>query len=124
VRVLTSGPSDVPLVSLASQHVYAWLVARGVRIFEYGTEQRLLHAKSVTVDGVYGMVGSFNFDFWSWGRNLEVNLGVLDLQFARELEAQFERDLAQAREVRLADLAGRSAWQRLLQALAFRLLRL
>lgn len=124
VRVLTAGPSDVPLVSFASQHVYAWLLRRGVRIYEYGTPERLLHAKTVAIDGVYGMVGSFNFDFWSWGRNLEVNLGVLDAVFARELEQQFEHDLLQAREVRLADLEERGPWQRLLQALAFRLLRL
>jgi len=124
VRVLTAGPSDVPLVSLASQHVYAWLLARGVRIFEYGTPERLLHAKTVAIDGVYGMVGSFNFDFWSWGRNLEVNLGVLDATFAHELEQQFEADLLGAREVRASDLAGRGAWQRFLQAAAFRILRL
>jgi cardiolipin synthase len=123
VRVLTAGPSDVPLVSLASQHVYAWLLRRGVRIFEYGTDQRrLLHAKSITIDGVYSMVGSFNFDFWSWGRNLEVNVGVLDPALARELESQFERDLLRAREVRLEDLERRSHWQRFVHALAFRIL--
>src|SRR6185503_7826450 len=51
VRVLTAGRSDVPIVRLASQHLYGRLLRKGVRIFEL--ENRVLHAKTATVDGVY-----------------------------------------------------------------------
>jgi len=48
VRVLTAGRSDVPLVHLASQHLYGRLLRAGVRIFEL--QERVLHAKTVTVE--------------------------------------------------------------------------
>lgn len=125
VRILTAGRSDVPMVALASQHVYEHFLKRGARIFEYGHNRpRVLHAKCVSIDGVYATVGSFNFDTWSWSRNLEVNVGVLDPATALELERQFEQDLECAREVTLEHMRQRSFWLRWLHACAYHLMRL
>lgn len=125
VRILTAGRSDVPMAALASQHVYEHFLRRGVRIFEYGHScPRVLHAKCVSIDGVYATVGSFNFDTWSWNRNLEVNVGVLDPEIALELERHFEHDLECAREVTLAQVGKRSLWLRWLHACAYHLMRL
>jgi len=111
VRVLTAGRSDVPLVRLASQHLHGGLLRAGVRIYELQT--RVLHAKTVTVDGVYASVGSFNLDYWSDRRNLEVSVSILGSEAAGELERQFQADLADAREVRLESWQRRSWWRRL-----------
>ena len=54
---------------------------------------KVLHAKTVTADGLYGTIGSFNLDFWSSHRNLEVNLTVLDPEIANQIEEQFFVDL-------------------------------
>jgi len=120
VRVLTSGRSDVPLVRLASQHLYGRLLRRGVRIFEL--DARVLHAKTVTVDGVFASVGSFNLDYWSDRRNLEVLVGVLDRQAAGVVEEQFQRDLAGAREIELKSWQSRGWPRRLLHWTAYLLL--
>ena len=109
VRVLTAGRSDVPLVRLASQHLYGRLLRAGVRIFEL--ESRVLHAKIATIDGVYASVGSFNLDYWSDRRNLEVSVAVLDRGAACALEEEFLRDLEGAREVHLESWSRRS-WPR------------
>ena len=122
VRVLTAGRSDVPLVHLASQHLYGRLLRVGVRIFEL--ERRVLHAKTVTVDGVYASVGSFNLDYWSDRRNLEVSVTVLDRGAAATLEEQFRRDLEGAQEVLLAQWARRSWPQRVVCWLAYQILRI
>lgn len=122
VRVLTAGRSDVPLVRLASQHLHGRLLRHGVRIFEL--ESRTLHAKTVTVDGIYATVGSFNLDYWSDRRNLEVTVGVLDQAATAELERQFELDLAGAREVTLATWERRTWYQRILGWGAYQLLRI
>jgi cardiolipin synthase A/B len=122
VRVLTAGRSDVPLVRLASQHLYGRLLRAGVRIFEL--HARVLHAKTVTVDGVYASVGSFNLDYWSDRRNLEVSVSVLDRGAACALEEQFQRDLEGAREVRLEGWARRTWLQRFASWLAYQALRL
>jgi cardiolipin synthase len=122
VRILTAGRSDVPLVRLASQHLYGRLLRHGIRIFEL--ERRTLHAKTATIDGVYATVGSFNLDHWSDRRNLEVTVGLLDPAATAELERQFELDLAGAREVELANWERRSWFERVLGWLAYQLLRL
>ena len=122
VRVLTAGRSDVPAVRLASQHLYGRLLRAGVRIFEFGPG--VLHAKTGTVDGVSASVGSFNLDYWSYRRNLEVSVGVFGGAATRELELQFDADLAGAAEVHLASWEGRSRLQRLLHWAAYQLMRL
>ncbi|MEQ1893328.1 MAG: phospholipase D-like domain-containing protein, partial [Planctomycetota bacterium] len=122
VRILTAGRSDVPLVRLASQHLYGRLLRRGIRIFEL--EQRTLHAKIATIDGVYATVGSFNLDYWSDRRNLEVAVGLLDPAATAELERQFELDLTGAREVTLSTWERRTLLERLLGFGAYQLLRI
>jgi cardiolipin synthase len=122
VRVLTAGRSDVPLVRLASQHLYGRLLRAGVRIFEL--DGRVLHAKTVTVDGVYASVGSFNLDYWSDRRNLEVSVTVLDTGAACTLEEQFRRDLEGAQEVQLSNWEKRAWPRRLAGWLAYQALRI
>jgi cardiolipin synthase len=93
-----------------------------VRIYEL--ESRVLHAKTVTVDGVYASVGSFNLDYWSDRRNLEVSVTVLGRGAAGALEEQFLRDLEGAREVRLEGWIRRSWLERAAGWLAYQALRI
>lgn len=122
VRVLTAGRSDVPLVRLASQHLYGRLLRGGVRIYEM--TQRTLHSKAVTIDGVFATVGSFNLDHWSHRRNLEVNVGVLDRATAVELEKSFQTNLEGSFEVQLATWERRSPLERFVHWLAYQILRI
>jgi cardiolipin synthase len=122
VQLLTAGTSDVPIVAMAARHIYGRLLKRGVRIFEmYGCT---LHAKTITVDGIYSTVGSFNLDKWSYQRNLEVNVGMLDSSIANEIQRQFEANLESTREVTLAEWENRNLWRRLVNWTAYQLLRL
>ena len=122
VRVLTAGKSDVPLVLLASQHLYGHLLERGVRIFEL--QGRTLHAKTIAIDGVYASVGSFNLDYWSDRRNMEVSVTLLDRALTGELEAEFQANLALSKEVRLESWKKRGPWERALHWLAYQSLRI
>jgi cardiolipin synthase len=122
VRVLTAGRSDVPLVRLASQHLHGRLLRSGVRIFEL--EARVLHAKTATIDGVYAAVGSFNLDYWSDRRNLEVSVSALDRGAACALEEHFRRDLEGAQEVQLSRWSARLWPRRLAGWVAYHLLRI
>jgi cardiolipin synthase len=121
VRVLTAGESDVPIVRRASHHLYGRLLRAGVRIFEL--RDRTLHAKTATIDGLYTMVGSFNLDHWSWHRNLEVTLSVVDPDAAARVSAHFERDLEGAHEISL-DQWRRGLLERVVDWVAFQLMKL
>ena len=69
----------------------------------------------------WSTTGTFNFDYLSLRLNLEVNLSVLDEQFAQALEASFLADFAQCREVSRVDFRFRPLGQRLLEFIAYRL---
>jgi cardiolipin synthase len=122
VRVLTAGLSDVPLMRFASHHVYEQFLKAGIRIYElFG---QTLHAKTAEIDGVYASVGSYNLDHWSARRNLEVNVSVIDPSLASQLEAHFYLDLKSAREISLPIWKNRSYIRRILNFLAYQVMRL
>ena len=61
VRVLTvSKKTDVKTTWYAGRYRYEDLLAQGIRIYEY--QPTMLHSKTIIVDGVWGTVGSMNFD--------------------------------------------------------------
>ncbi|MFT5291821.1 MAG: cardiolipin synthase [Planctomycetota bacterium] len=122
VRILTAGVSDVPAVTLASHHLYGKLLRAGVRIFEM--QSRTLHAKTATIDGLFATVGSFNLDFISFRRNLEVTVATLDPRTAMEVEELFLADLGLSEEVFLESWKKRGTWERFRDWVAYRLLSL
>ncbi|MBI3565634.1 MAG: cardiolipin synthase ClsB [Elusimicrobia bacterium] len=101
VRVLVPGTSDSASVWYAMRAKYEYLLARGVRIYEW--QGPMMHAKAVAVDRQWCSVGTYNLDHRSLMFNLEVNLNVLDRTLAEELSTQFERGLAGSREITPAD---------------------
>lgn len=100
VRLLLPGWTDVPLLRHAAHGYYTDLLARGVRIFEYGG--RVLHAKTLIADGYISVVGSTNLDYRSFVFNAECNLVVLDPATGAIMEDVFQRDLEISEEIQLA----------------------
>lgn len=112
VRVMVPGRSDSDAVWHAMRGQYDYLLARGVRIFEW--QGPMMHAKAVAVDREWCSVGTFNLDHRSLIHNLEVNLNVLDRTLAADLATRFEAGLAGSREITLAEWRRRSwaeRWQ-------------
>lgn len=106
VRVLVPGETNIPLTRWAAHALYPSLLQAGVRIYEY--LPRLMHAKTVVVDGTWGTVGSSNFDYRSFFLNYELNLVTRDNILCRKLEEQFLEDLLQAEEVKFDRWVNRS----------------
>jgi cardiolipin synthase len=122
VRVISpaTAVSDMPMVQHAAHFRFDSLLRAGVRIFE--NHRTLTHQKVMTVDGVWCLVGSANFDERSFEINDEVVAGFADARLARELEEIFEKDLADCIECTLASWRERTRWERLRSA-AFYLFR-
>lgn len=97
---------DPALVGYASQTYYRRLLEAGVRIFEYGPT--MMHAKTVTVDDTWAVIGSSNFDSRSFTLNYEIAMAVYDRPLVDELRASFDEDLQVSREITLADVEQRS----------------
>ncbi len=104
VRVLVPATNDIRWIGTASRAGYRQFLEAGVRIFEYGGP--MIHAKTVVADGWWSKVGSTNLNISSLFANWEIDLVAEDPGFAEQMERLFERDLAEAREVRLVGTVG------------------
>ena len=103
VQILTAGPRiDHPMIRRLSHRSVRRLLQAGAEIHEY--EPAMIHAKLMTVDGLWNVVGSTNFDHRSFALNDEVNLAVLDRELAATIEADFFDDLEQSRSLTLSEL--------------------
>jgi len=101
VRVLVPGAHiDKELVRQAGRAVYDQLLRGGVRIHEYSPT--MIHAKTLTIDGTWSSVGSVNFDNRSFQLQDEVTVCVCSPSFAGLLDEQFARDLERSEEIDLA----------------------
>ncbi len=94
VRLLLPGLSDFGGIVAAGRAHYNRLMKDGIGIYE--ERRALLHAKTLSIDGIWSTVGSANWDWLSFARNDEVNIVVIDQGFADEMRALYEEDLKQA----------------------------
>jgi cardiolipin synthase len=114
IRLLLQGRFDYRLAELAARALYADLLQRGVRVFEY--RAAFLHAKVAQVDGRWCTVGSSNLDPTSLVLNLEANVVAWDRGLADGVRQAFEDALAGAEEIHpstpLPGWRGLSGWLR------------
>jgi cardiolipin synthase len=111
VKIIAPGKkSDHMVTRSSSQRSYGPLLHAGVQIYEY--QPAMIHAKILIVDGVWGVVGSTNFDNRSFGLNDEVNMAVYDESFASRLADDFAYDLTQSQAITYEKWANRPLWQR------------
>jgi cardiolipin synthase len=80
---------------------WAPLLEAGARFYEF--QPARYHCKYMIVDDCWVTVGSAHFDNRSLRINEEVNLNVLDHEFAAEQTRVFAADKDQAEEITLAD---------------------
>jgi cardiolipin synthase len=99
VKIILPGISDEATVFYAGRSHYTHLLKSGVKLYEH--RDAMLHAKTAVIDGVWSTIGSTNMDLWSFLRNDEVNAVILGTDFANEMEALFEKDIANSNQVLL-----------------------
>jgi len=106
VRLLVEGDkTDAKTVKYASRADYETLLEMGVEIAEY--QPTMMHAKTITVDGLMSIIGSANFDNRSLELNDELNVAVFDRALAARLQADFEKDLAASKKLTLENWRAR-----------------
>ena len=85
-------------------------------IYEY--QSGLLHAKTMTVDGIWATIGSKNLDTRSFALNDEVNAVVYKNEVVGQLEKGFADDLTYSRKVDLEQWRHRGFLDHLLELLS------
>jgi cardiolipin synthase len=106
VRILTvSSKTDVKTTWWAGRSRYEELLKGGVRIYEY--QPSMMHSKTFIADGLWGTVGSMNFDNRSLAFNNESNLVFLDSTQGAKLDSTFFDDLSRSKEIILSEFRKR-----------------
>jgi cardiolipin synthase A/B len=111
VKLIFPGTSDEGTAFYAGRSYYTQLLKSGVKVYE--RRSNMLHAKTAVIDGVWSTVGSTNMDLWSFLRNDEVNAIILGRDFADKMEAMFQWDLQQSKEILLTQWKKRPLHERL-----------
>jgi cardiolipin synthase len=107
VRILVEGDmTDAKPVKYASRDAYEHLLRQGIAIYEY--QPTMMHTKAMTVDGVWSIFGSANFDNRSLETNDEMVVAVSDPDLAARMAQEFEHDLQSAKKLELASWRRRS----------------
>jgi cardiolipin synthase A/B len=114
VRILTvSKNTDVKTTWWAGRSRYEELLRAGIRIYEY--QPSMMHAKTFIVDGLWGSIGSMNFDNRSLAFNNESNFVFLDKPLGAQMDSVFLDDLTRSKEIALAEFQRRPWYDRLIE---------
>lgn len=111
VNIFVPGISDSRASMSVQRSHYDDLLAAGIKIYE--SRHEVLHAKTVTIDNVWSVIGTSNFDFRSAVHNAEVDIVVIGRQTSQELRAMFEDDIKDAHRITLEEWRHRSPLERI-----------
>ena len=123
VRLLLQGRYEYFMQYHAARSVYLDLLQAGVEVHEYDTS--FLHAKVAVIDGRWSTVGSSNLDPLSLLLAREANVVIEDERFAASLRSRLEQAITgHGRSVQLLEYSRRPWLQRMMNKLAYALMRL
>lgn len=120
VRILLPSHTDVPEVLAIQRSYYGELLRAGVKVYERRTG--IVHSKAMVIDGVWSLVGSSNFDQRSVLFNDEVDVVVLGVSTAEQIQRDMLTDMAHARRIDWRFVHRQGVWQHL-EAVFWRLWR-
>lgn len=84
IKIILSGISDIPMFRLATSYLYGYLHKHNIEIYEW--EKSVLHGKVAVVDSRWTTIGSFNMNHLSAHGSIELNVEVLNNNFAKGTE--------------------------------------
>ena len=117
VRVMVSGiRNDNWLARKNSVRLYGRLLEAGIEILEFN--RTMLHQKTMVIDGVWGTIGTTNFDNRSFAHNEESNVCFLDRRLAGELHQTFLDDCDGCDVVTIDGWRRRGLWTKLQETIA------
>ena len=113
VEIIIGAATDIWVILMVTRGLYAHLLKNGVRIWEW--HERVLHAKTAVIDGVWSTIGSANMNQRSLRTDLEANVTIASSQIGAQMDTMFEADRARSREITPAEWSARPWYRRALE---------
>ena len=109
IKIVLSAESDAPVFKRATNFLYDFILRNNITIYEYLPSN--LHAKVAIVDGNWSTIGSYNLNHLSDYGSIEMNVDILDTQFAEMFEEiLLEIIKNDCRQVTFEDYTHRKTW--------------
>lgn len=106
VNIILPKKGNLRTVQWAMQATLWQILQRGCRVWL--TPPPFDHTKLMTVDGIWSLVGSGNWDARSLRLNFEFNVEVYDSQLAQQIDGLIDSKRRRATEVTLTDVDARA----------------
>lgn len=116
VRLIVPYEPDTWLVQWATLSYVETMMQHGVRVWQY--RKGFVHAKTMLVDEMIGVVGTANMDLRSYFSNFEINAHLFDEKAIRSLERDFLADLNDCSEIDLKAFMERPRGQKVKEVMA------
>jgi cardiolipin synthase len=117
IDIVVPAANNLKLVDLAMTAQFDQLLKHGCRIWR--AAGAFNHSKLTVIDGAWSYIGSSNIDPRSLRLNFEVDMEVIDADFADVIGRRIGSALQEAEEVRLDDLRARPFAQRLVERITW-----
>jgi len=118
IRLFTQGLCKTPLINEASSHSLGIFLMAGVQVFKM--DQQELHSKIMIVDGIFGTVGSFNFDVLSFDSNLECGVTFFGSEHIDILSNHIQDEIVpKCRELTLEEWKNRPLYIKIMHWLSY-----
>ena len=101
VDLVVPRKSDHPIAAAAGRYYYQTLLEAGINIHTYSGG--MLHAKTITVDDAFALLGSANLDIRSFYLNFEINVLLYGEQVTKHLRFAQQRYLNQCQPIVLGE---------------------
>jgi len=113
VELILAGLTDVKPMLMVTHGLYGLLLKNGVKIYEW--HERILHAKTAVVDGIWSSIGSANLNQRSFRFDLEANVTIVSARFGEQMDEMFEVDRGKCRAIDPVEWKKRPRWMRMLE---------
>lgn len=110
VRLIMAGLPDKRVPFWAAESYYARFLQAGGRVYQYTAG--FYHAKAISFDSTFCTIGTTNLDTRSLSLHDEMTVWIYDADVARIQDRLFEADMANSREITVADVDAYSGPER------------
>lgn len=81
IKIIVTGQSDVPFIRMAEKYLYKYLLKMRVELYEW--KNSVMHGKVMLADDQWVTVGSYNINYLSHYRSIELNADIMDTEFSK-----------------------------------------
>ncbi|TAA57419.1 phosphatidylserine/phosphatidylglycerophosphate/cardiolipin synthase family protein [Shinella sp. JR1-6] len=117
IDIVVPSTNNLKLVDLAMTAQFDQMLKHGCRIWR--ASGAFNHSKLTVIDGAWSYIGSSNIDPRSLRLNFEVDIEVIDADFADLIGQRIAAALSEAEEVKLDELRARPFAQRLVERITW-----